>query len=305
VIANEYELPVFVVDLSILESNSQLQELVTEINYRAQDKRHALVFEDVDRSKMFEKRHWRQNKITMDCFLNVLDGIVESYGRLLFLTANCIDELRAVESNALIRPGRIDRVVQILPCDADQVQRMMQHFYDEEIGDVKLGASVTAAQVVQLMQENPTDVSAVREKIASGEAQKVAVQEGRWAGTSMRARTSDSITRARNVLVRNRRKLKRAEYAAEALEKLREKTRASEEKLNQAKRRKSVQLARERARAKAEVAKAKAAKAKGAKAKGAKAKGAKAKGAKAKGAKAKAVKAKGARAKAAAVHVRT
>lgn len=285
VIANEYELPVFVVDLSILESNSQLQELVTEINYRAQDKRHALVFEDVDRTNMFETRHWtRRSKITMDCFLNVLDGIVESYGRLLFLTANCIDELRAVESNALMRPGRIDRVVEISHCDADQVQRMMQHFYDAEIGDVELGAPVTAAQVVQLMQENPTDFNVVRERIASGEAQKVSVQEGRWAGASKsgkraRARASEPIARARKTLERDRRKLKRAERAAEALEKLREKTRASEEKLNEARRRKTVQAARERARAKAKAAKAKSAKAKGAKAKAAKAKGARAKAA--------------------------
>ena len=85
-IANEYQLPIFIIDLSILKNNSELTKIVNDINhFVAKDQKHLVVFEDVDRSKTFGRYY---SKITDDCLLNILDGIDENYGRITILTTN-------------------------------------------------------------------------------------------------------------------------------------------------------------------------------------------------------------------------
>ncbi|KAL3315139.1 mitochondrial chaperone [Cichlidogyrus casuarinus] len=63
--------------------------------------------------------------LTLSGLLNALDGVTSSEGRILFMTTNFIDRL----DSALVRPGRVDRVVKVDLCDREQVARLFSRFY--------------------------------------------------------------------------------------------------------------------------------------------------------------------------------
>lgn len=158
-IAMNYKCKVFVLDLNQVETNEELMRLTTEISYHlAQNERYILLLEDVDRCRLFAKyrtdpekkndndddecgfgRYGQKRKKkddddgmepTMDCLLNVFDGIIETQGRLLFLTGNDTSPLHAVPNGALLRPGRIDRQVHVPHCTDLQMRKILRLFYE-------------------------------------------------------------------------------------------------------------------------------------------------------------------------------
>jgi SpoVK/Ycf46/Vps4 family AAA+-type ATPase len=173
-IANEYKLQIFCVDLTIVDDNNKLTKLISDINYYTNGKKHILVFEDIDRTdfikQMGSKYYGNKINITTDCFLNILDGIIESYGRLLFITANDISDIKT--SAALIRPGRIDKTIELGFCDKTQLINMMKHFYcdlftEEHLTKLKNIAptELTSAHLIKLMQIYSTDPTKLIENL--------------------------------------------------------------------------------------------------------------------------------------------
>lgn len=80
----------------------------------------AVIFcEDVDRVVSGDR------SIAMDGILNIIDGI-ESKGveLMVILTTNHVDNI----NKALLRPGRLDAVINVLPPDAEAVERLL-HVY--------------------------------------------------------------------------------------------------------------------------------------------------------------------------------
>jgi len=67
--------------------------------------------------------------ITLGDILNVLDGIPERNGHILVLDTNRLEEL----DPALVRPGRIDRVIEWKKISSTCGRRMMEHFYETKI----------------------------------------------------------------------------------------------------------------------------------------------------------------------------
>jgi len=149
-IANEYNLPVFTIDLSIFESNNELTKLVNDINGLVGDKqRHMLVFEDVDRSKVFKKDYYEKS-ITEDCILNIIDGLDESYGRIVVMTTNNLNIIKAMPS--LVRPGRIDVTVNVTLCTTFQICKIMELYYEKSFDDlIKQNIKITPAKLIQLI----------------------------------------------------------------------------------------------------------------------------------------------------------
>lgn len=95
----------------------------------AQVPRHAIVLiEDVD--CFFEGRESTANdsytRLSFSGFLNAVDGITCSDGRLLILTTNHPEKL----DEALVRAGRIDRKVEIGNATCDQAHRLFLRFFD-------------------------------------------------------------------------------------------------------------------------------------------------------------------------------
>jgi chaperone BCS1 len=103
--------------------DNDVSELLSELPVNA-----LLLVEDIDcifvqRAATDEKA----NRITFSGLLNAIDGVAAGEGRLLFATTNHRERLDA----ALIRPGRIDRQLEIGFADSDQIRRIFLRFYPE------------------------------------------------------------------------------------------------------------------------------------------------------------------------------
>lgn len=156
-IANGYDLPIFIVDLSIFENNNELTKLINDVNgFVANKQRHMLVFEDVDRTTVFSKNngyYYEKKKITEDCILNIIDGLDESYGRIIVMTTNKLDVIKSMP--ALVRPGRIDATINVTVCTKQQICRILELYFDENyterIDTFNDNIIITPAKLIQLI----------------------------------------------------------------------------------------------------------------------------------------------------------
>lgn len=168
ILANMYEMPVFVLDLSTVGSNGNLIKLATEINYHARNKRYIVLMEDLDRSAIFdpdEDQYGRRRKPdvetpTVDCMLNFLDGVVETHGRVCIITAN--DKSKLDVCPAMFRPGRVDRVLEFGHCSVDQIMQLCRVFYGPEAVEMANPVSttleatrITPAELMKILQKRP------------------------------------------------------------------------------------------------------------------------------------------------------
>ena len=172
-IANRYSMAVFVIDLAILEDANQLSCLVSQATYMANNKPHVLALEDIDRTKIFDR--WN-SPVGMSSFLNIIDGVVETYGRILIMTANDIGEMQ--REGALMRPGRIDKIVHMGNFGTPEVLKMLEGFYGPDDAGLRDGREfddVTPADLIKVIQEHLDDEEAavdalVKESGVRGEA---------------------------------------------------------------------------------------------------------------------------------------
>jgi SpoVK/Ycf46/Vps4 family AAA+-type ATPase len=96
--------------------------------FHASSSYYIVCFEDIDRCPMFQKSYFHNvnNNQGIRTFLNELDGIAEGNKRISFFTANCDTTLKEIE--ALIRPGRIDKIVEMTYCDLPQLMSLYYHY---------------------------------------------------------------------------------------------------------------------------------------------------------------------------------
>jgi SpoVK/Ycf46/Vps4 family AAA+-type ATPase len=163
-VANEYSLEVFNIELENIKTNTQLMKLITDINYKVKNKKYILCFEDIDRTdfiKSINNPHYEHYKmsglhrgISMSTFINILDGLVDTHGRILIMTANEMKDINNL--GVMIRPGRIDKLVKVDYCDNDQLCRMFKLFVqDKEINESKITISpntITPADFIKTLQ---------------------------------------------------------------------------------------------------------------------------------------------------------
>jgi mitochondrial chaperone BCS1 len=119
--AGELKLSVAVLTLSNrLMSDESLRALVDALPAAT-----ILLIEDVD-CVLKEKRETNDvTRVTLSGLLNALDGVSSREGRVLFLTTNHPERL----DPALVRPGRVDRKVELGYATADQARRLYLWFY--------------------------------------------------------------------------------------------------------------------------------------------------------------------------------
>lgn len=156
ILANKYGIPIFCLDLTIIEDNSTLTKLMTELNYFINNEKYILLMEDAERAEFFNNRY-REPRLSMDCFLNAIDGVVEPHGRVIIMTANVPDLI--IQHDALMRPGRIDKILELKPCDNSQLKKLYALFYSDTKYSAdwncwKLNEELSAAYVMKLLQEN-------------------------------------------------------------------------------------------------------------------------------------------------------
>jgi hypothetical protein len=141
-----------------------------------------LVVEDVDSAFQKEHRHnddaYRYHagpmSVTLSTFLNILDGMNSTSGRILFMTTNHLEVLPA----NLMRPGRVDQIVELGFADLDQIERLFLRFHPGAVSEAKKFASEIGAERVAMatiqellivsMDESPAEIV----KIANGWIEK-------------------------------------------------------------------------------------------------------------------------------------
>lgn len=101
------------------------------------------------------------DKLNLSGLLNVLDGVVETPGRMVIMTTNHPEIL----DPALIRPGRIDKILELgFMEEASDIVSMLQHYYpdrqltESERNKIQMclhveNIRITPAQVEQLAME--------------------------------------------------------------------------------------------------------------------------------------------------------
>jgi hypothetical protein len=99
--------------------------------------------------------------IDLSFLLNLLDGTLESSGRIIAVSSNFPERI----DRALIRPGRIDMIVQFKKCNSEILNEMVSSFYDKEISGLQCeDYKWSPAEVNQILFRNfDTPENAVRE----------------------------------------------------------------------------------------------------------------------------------------------
>jgi len=91
-------------------------------------------------------------QITLSVILNILDGILETPGRILIMTSNFPEKL----DSALLRPGRIDINLEVGYCDKKMICEMFNFFYKEalDLSDIDSIKNITPAQLNKILLDN-------------------------------------------------------------------------------------------------------------------------------------------------------
>lgn len=104
-----------------------------------------------------------KDPIDLAFLLNLLDGTLESSGRIVVFTSNYPERF----DKALIRPGRIDMIIEFKKCSSKIVREMIMGFYDlEELewNHPELDGKWSPAEVNQILFRNFEDpAQAMRE----------------------------------------------------------------------------------------------------------------------------------------------
>lgn len=91
-------------------------------------------------------------QLTLSFILNILDGILETPGRILIMTSNYPEKL----DKALIRPGRIDINLKVGFCDKIMIKEMYAFFYNKhiELDNTSINKNITPAQLNKILLDN-------------------------------------------------------------------------------------------------------------------------------------------------------
>ena len=114
--------------------------------------------EQMPNTKKTEENY--DNKITLSFLLNLFDGVLETPGRIIFMTTNFAEKL----DKAFIRPGRIDVISKFGFSTPSQIRQIIEHRYDTTLSDENvdiinhLETCITAAEVSKILFQNFNDI---------------------------------------------------------------------------------------------------------------------------------------------------
>jgi hypothetical protein len=96
-------------------------------------------------------------KLSLSCLLNILDGILETPGRIIIMTTNYPKLL----DKALIRPGRIDLICEFTKCTNEMIIEFIESFHDIKLNDIEIKKILsleqykyTPAEMTKILFEN-------------------------------------------------------------------------------------------------------------------------------------------------------
>lgn len=113
-----------------------------------------IIFEDVDAT--FLKRKATGSRISFSTFLNILDGPSSRENLVFFFTTNHVEKL----DPALLRPGRIDKIISITNPSGEQILQYLSNFY----GEPKIGE---AEELIKVLDKRVCSMAAIQEHCIS------------------------------------------------------------------------------------------------------------------------------------------
>jgi hypothetical protein len=101
----------------------------------------------------------------MSVFLNAMDGVKESYGQITIFTAN--DSKKFLQPRkalkALLRPGRVDKLIEVGYCTPTQIIKMYAVFFPDaehlDINKLRFFQDLTPAVLGELLMQHSADQS--------------------------------------------------------------------------------------------------------------------------------------------------
>ena len=123
-ICASYDLGLYTMDL-INSNDHELKEMVCQLGPRS-----LFLLEDIDTvSAAWRRKSTKEGegneKLTLGGVLNAIDGVAQSDGRVLVMTANHQDML----DQALLRPGRVDLQLELGPMTPEMFQEAFERFF--------------------------------------------------------------------------------------------------------------------------------------------------------------------------------
>lgn len=110
-----------------------------------------------------KKYHKDNDKLTLSCILNIIDGVLEQHGRIMIITTNYPDKL----DKALIRPGRIDIKINFTKCTNVMTREILEFFYETKIDENNIFADdkYTPAQLINKCINTNTKITNLIEEL--------------------------------------------------------------------------------------------------------------------------------------------
>lgn len=97
-----------------------------------------------------------KSKISMGAFLNALDGVASSEGRVLVMTTNNVSSIP--HPQAMLRPGRIDKIVHFSPLREEERQEM-KRAYERTLQEKKVCLPFPSSSVFQKPEDLRSSIS--------------------------------------------------------------------------------------------------------------------------------------------------
>lgn len=150
----------------VLEDVDCLSDVVLERKHAVDEAKESSGTETKDTTNRYEQMMTPSQQtspctnevLNLSTLLNILDGVLEQPGRIIIMTSNHPEKL----DKALIRPGRIDVIVNFSYCKKHEIAEIVNAFTNHQMTAEELEKVVenqwTPAEVTQIIFENFEDI---------------------------------------------------------------------------------------------------------------------------------------------------
>lgn len=136
-------------------TNSRLNDQTIADLLQKTPPRSLILIEDIDAFFVARDKQDTRIEVSFSGLLNALDGVAAQEGRIVFLTTNHLDRL----DRALIRPGRVDQVIELGNATREQLRTIFLRFFPEamqladELKEQYPDRSLSPARIQQALLE--------------------------------------------------------------------------------------------------------------------------------------------------------
>ena len=144
----------------LAKKNAELKEEVERLQFALNElsygKKMVMTGGKILSNNESKKDENSNQKITLSFLLNLFDGVLETPGRITFMTTNFVDKL----DKAFTRPGRIDVISKFGFADHSQLIDIIEHRYDVKLTEEQLDIinnlhpCITPAEISRILFEN-------------------------------------------------------------------------------------------------------------------------------------------------------